>query len=785
MLLAEVVIDIPTKSLDDSYTYALPDDESATADALVGCAVEVSFGGRMALGFVVGIAQGEGFDGLKPIRRVLSRSYFDEVGAECAKFLAKRYVAPLSVCVRLFMPPGGIPRMVRAPGGGWRIERPSVEAVDDRWVVPGPKAAEFKPRKNAQKQIAVMEALSQGDIRVAELAALLGNISSTIAALEKRGAVRIERRRRVRGEAALLSASGERHGILASAKNRAQVEERTLTAGQKSALDAIRGACAARNGQVVLVNGITGSGKTEVYLRSIAHTLAEGRNAIVLVPEISLTPQTVARFCGRFGDTVAVLHSRMGTGERFDQWDRIRNGEARVVVGARSALFAPLQNLGLIVIDEEHESTYKQQSAPRYVARDVALWMARRMGGTLVLGSATPSLESLYKANTQDGWRVVEMPERINGRALPEIEIIDMASEFSNGAQADLFSGRLKRAMVDELAGGHKVVLMLNQRGFSRFLLCRDCGFVPQCTSCSTTLTYHARGNRLVCHHCGYSVPSPSACPACGSPYLKKYGVGTQRVEDELRALLDAEFGSMCEAAGEPEGPSPIPIVRMDADTTSGKGAHRRLLEKFAAAPRAVLLGTQMIAKGLDFDDVTLVGVVNADTQLNLPDFRASERTFNLIEQVAGRAGRAELPGRVMVQTYAADNVAIRAAAAYDRDLFLRSELPKRRVLKYPPFVRMANIIVWGKNKDDVAFAARTLHQRVLEARDRCGLYHWDVLSAEPCVLEKIRNDYRWHVIVKAPLGKDISAFLSDACADARVPKGVNQAIDIDPVDLL
>ena len=526
--------------------------------------------------------------------------------------------------------------------------------------------------------------------------------------------------------------------------------------------------------RVVLVDGVTGSGKTEVYLQAIERTLAEGRRAIVLVPEISLTPQTVARFRGRFGDAVAVMHSRMSDGERYDQWDFIKSGAARVVVGARSALFTPAANVGLIVIDEEHEGSYKQDSSPRYHARDVAEWMMARAGGALVLGSATPSIEALYQVNKNPRWTAAALPERANGRPMPAIEVVDMAAEFASGSRA-MFSGRLARALGEELAQGRKAVLLLNQRGFAKFLLCRDCGFVPECPHCSTSLTYHEQGAKLVCHHCGYAVAAPPTCPECGSPYLKKFGAGTQRVETELRQLLDGLPGV---------GPT-VPIIRMDADTTQAKGAHQELLESFAAADAAVLLGTQMIAKGLDFDDVTLVGVINADTQLHLPDYRAGERTFQLIEQVAGRAGRAELDGRVMVQTYEADDVAIRAAATYNRGMFLRAELPKRKLLGYPPYVRMANVLLWGADEHAVATEAELLHAQLAELiRNEVG-DRWQVLPAVPCVLAKLRNTYRYHIVVKAPLGDDLSAPLVRLFRARKVNPAVNAAVDIDPVDLL
>ena len=782
MKLASIILDIPTQALDTPYTYLVPDDtgEMGGYEITVGCAVLVPFGPRQAVGFVVAIDEhsidclpaGLNFSKLKAIVRAVSPAYFDEEGAACAQWLSERYLAPLSSCVRLFTPPGGVPRMVRAREGYWRLEEPTVGEVDDRWVVPGPSFVDFEPRKNAVKQTSIIEALHAGELRVAELTAEFGAVSSALKTLESKGAVRIERRRRMRGM--LLPISNSADGGEACRNSFAPSQKPCLTSGQVVALGVIESACLSGRGEVVLVDGVTGSGKTEVYLQAIEATLAAGRTACVLVPEISLTPQTVGRFRGRFGDTVAVMHSRMGAGERYDQWDFIRSGTARVVVGARSALFTPLRNLGLIVIDEEHEGSYKQDSAPRYHAREVAVWMARRSGATVILGSATPSIESLHACAKDELWHHVELPERANGKPLPEVQIVDMAREFGSGSRS-MFSRPLSQALAEELAAGRKAVLLLNQRGFAKFLLCRECGFVPECPSCSTSLTFHERGNFLICHHCGYRITAPATCPECGSPYLKKFGAGTQRVEADLRVLLDVSPGV---------GPG-VPIVRMDADTTGGKGAHQRLLEEFAAADAAVLLGTQMIAKGLDFEDVTLVGVINADTMLKLPDYRAAERTFALVEQVAGRAGRAELPGRVLVQTYEADAAPIQAAASYDRALFLRDELPKRRLLKYPPYVRMANILIWGKDEEAVRGLATAL-QVDLERHVRNYVGNsWDVLSATPCVLAKLRGTYRWHVVVKCPLESDLSAVLLPFFRKRKPDRFVNVAVDVDPDDLL
>ena len=759
-------------------------DASPSLPLEVGCAVVVPLGGRKAVGFVVAL---EPYDEtllpagleprkLKPIEQVVSRPFFNEDAAACAFWLSERYIAPLSSCVRLFVPPGATPRIVRTAARTWQVEHPVTKEADDRWVVPGTAFHSFVPRKNAVKQLAVLEALREGELRLSELTREFGAVGPALEALQKKNALRIEHRRRFRGGAAGEGEPGE------NSRNGAQSVWRlsprhTLNKEQQQALDTILQACAKADGTAVLLDGVTGSGKTEVYLRALEQVLEEGRTGIVLVPEISLTPQTVARFRGRFGNRVAVMHSRMSAGERFDQWDFIRSGKARVVVGARSALFTPMEHVGLIVLDEEHESSYKQDQAPRYHARDVALWMARRSGAVVVLGSATPSIETLYACETDPRFRHACLHERANGKPLPPVRVFDMAQEFTAGSRS-MFAHGLAQALVAELHAGHKAVLLLNQRGFAKFVLCRECGFVPECPSCSTSLTFHERGNALICHHCGYRVPMPPVCPVCKSPYLKKFGAGTQRVEDELRLLLDG-------APQLAELPHPVPVIRMDADTTSGKGAHRELLERFAAQDAAVLLGTQMIAKGLDFDEVTLVGVIDADTMLKLPDYRSSERTFDLIEQVAGRAGRSNLEGRVFVQTYSPQASAIQAAAHYDRASFLHNELPKRRLLGYPPFVRLANILVWGKSPALVERTAQELHAALNDHLEEQLKDGWTLMPALPCLLAKLRSTYRWHVVVKCPRHADLSAALLPYFGRRTPTEGVNVAVDIDPDGLL
>ena len=768
MTYASVVLDIPTRAIDGAFDYALPTE--LAPDVRVGSTVLVPLGNRQVVGYVVALKQEapEGVDPakIKPVSQSLAAPAFDQGAAAVAQWMAREYACPLADAVRPFLAPGQKVKVVRdASGEPWRLVQDSAGAVDERWAGLTPAAADFTPKKNAPRQRAVLEALAQGPQRVAELAATIPGAGSAVTALAKRGVVAVESRRHVRGVAEQTS--------LSSAQ---APRPKQLTAGQEAALAAIDAAREAGRGDVVLVDGVTGSGKTEVYLSAIEHALAAGRGALVLVPEISLTAQTVGRFRSRFGDDVAVLHSRLSTGERFDQWDLVRQGEVHVVVGARSALFAPLADPGVIIIDEEHEGSYKQDKSPRYHAREVAARMARKRGCALVLGSATPSLEALGRC--RDGayrgvkWTRVQMPERPGNSQLPKVRVIDMAEQFRGGGRS-VFSAPLADALRETVDRGEKAVLMLNRRGFANFLMCRECGCVPECPHCSCALTYHERGHSLVCHTCGRSwpvraYPDPScSCPNCGSRYMGAYGAGTQRVEDELRMIL-------------PEG---VEVIRMDADTTRAKGAHQKLLEAFDVADSAVLVGTQMIAKGLDFPEVTLVGVINADTMLKLPDFRAAERTYDLLEQVAGRAGRGERPGQVLVQTYWATHPAMQAVERHDRELFLASELAEREEAGYPPFSRLGNVVLWGRSDKDTRAASAKLAETIRASVS--GKTGWEVLGPTDCVKARAKDFFRRHVMVKAPVDADLGGVLGAAAASLGAPKGINMSVDIDAYDMM
>ena len=765
---ASVAVDVPTRAVDGAFDYAAPAD--LANEVQVGTTVLVPFAGREVVGYVLAVrpAPASGVDAarVKPVSQLLASPAFDEKAAAVAQWMAREYACTLADAVRPFLAPGQKVKVTRdAPGEPWRLVQESAGAVDERWAGLTAAAADFVPKRNAPRQRAVIEALEAGPQRVSELSATIPGAAAAVAALAKKGVVAVESRRALRG--------GDEGTSLSSA---AAPRPSNLTKGQVAALAAIDAARRAGHGDVVLVDGVTGSGKTEVYLDAIERSLAEGRGALVLVPEISLTAQTVGRFRSRFGDDVAVLHSRLSTGERFDQWDLVRQGRAHVVVGARSALFAPLADPGLIIIDEEHEGSYKQDKSPRYHAREVAARMAAERGCALVLGSATPSLEALgrCRAGSYRGaaWTRVAMPERPGASKLPAVRIVDMADQFRSGSRS-VFSAPLAEALEGVAARGEKAVLLLNRRGFANFLMCRECGCVPECPHCSCALTYHERGHFLACHTCGrtwpvHAFPHPSSsCPNCGSRYMGAYGIGTQRVEDELAQIL----------------PPSVRVIRMDADTTRTKGAHQRLLEEFDAADSAVLVGTQMIAKGLDFPEVTLVGVINADTMLKLPDFRAAERTYDLLEQVAGRAGRGDVPGQVIVQTYWASHPAMRAVASHNRDLFLEAELAEREDAGYPPFSRLGNVVLWGRSEDAVRKASADYAQAVRDAV--AGRPGWEVLGPTDCVKARAKDFVRRHVMVKAPVDADLGQVLGQAASSLGRLQGINMSVDVDAYDMM
>lgn len=539
----------------------------------------------------------------------------------------------------------------------------------------------------------------------------------------------------------------------------------TLTAEQENAIAPVLASIEEGRHEVFLLYGVTGSGKTEIYLQSIQEVLGKGQEAIVLVPEISLTPQMVTRFKERFGDLVAVMHSGLSAGEKYDEWRKIQRKEVKVVVGARSAIFAPFENIGIIIIDEEHETSYKQEENPRYHARDVAIHRAKNYNCPVVLGSATPSLESFARAQ-KGRYTLLSLPKRMNNRALPSVEIVDMREELRTGNRS-MFSVKLFEKLKDRIEKKEQTVLFLNKRGHSSFVMCRDCGYVMNCPHCDITLTYHRYNEQMKCHYCGHEDRVPVICPECNSEHIRYFGTGTQKVEEELHKLL-------------PEAR----VIRMDVDTTGRKGSHEKLLTAFQEGQADILLGTQMIAKGLDFPNITLVGVLSADTMLHLPDFRASEKTFQLLTQVSGRAGRHQLPGEVVIQTYTPEHYSIELAGSQDYDRFYQQEMMVRKVHQYPPFYYLSLVTVSHEDLMKAVSVTEKIAKFISSRLSREAVVLGPVASPIP----RINDRYRYQCLIKykkePELNNALKAIL-DHYQQEMGSAGLQISVDLNPYILM
>ncbi len=623
-----------------------------------------------------------------------------------------------------------------------------------RLTLPPDKAETLQQEvaSRAPKQAAVLAQLIQQPLwELADLQAQVPGARAAVQRLAQRGAVDMEQVEKMRAVASSKDRSG--HGPLPR-----------LNPAQQHAFQQIEMKLAAPDGVPVLLLGVTGSGKTEVYMRAIDTALKQDKTALVLVPEISLTAQATERFNVRFGDRIAVLHSGLSAGERFDEWRRLARGEARIAIGARSAVFAPLPNLGLIIVDEEHDTSYKQEEAPRYHARDVAIVRAQQERAVVVLGSATPALETFHHAR-RGKYLHLSLPKRVSEQPLPKIMIVDQRAHATPNER--VVSTPLRHAIADRLERGEQCLILINRRGYSAYLQCRECGDVPHCAHCSVSLTYHARGRTLKCHYCDYSQPAPTSCPVCHGPVLHHYGVGTQQVEDVLRTLFpEARLG------------------RMDRDTTRGKAAHERILRSFGAHEVDILIGTQMIAKGHDFPNITLVGVVSADGALAIPDFRAPERLFQLLTQVAGRAGRGERPGEVLIQTFRPDFQSMTFAREHDFLGFFQHEIQNRRALLYPPYTRLAKVLLDSPDSERAQTAGEWLAAQF--AQHIAAAHRLEVLGPAEAPLAKLQNRYRWHIMLKAATSRELHQWLQQTLESAQQERqhlrNVRMSIDIDPV---
>lgn len=732
------------------FDYRVPD--VLAAKATIGKRLRVPFGksNRLVTGYCVALDRKPAQRRLKEIRSVVDADpLLSPEMLELTRWMAERYLCTWGQAIE-----GVAPAAVRGQAGTREqivltLASPAAPAAKISTPTKGKKAAP----PLTEKQQAVLKALQAAgrSMTVAELAQAAGCTSAPIMSLRKRG---------------LILASMERVEQSQHHLPRAEPEaDHALNERQQAALDAIAEALSARRHETVLMHGVTGSGKTEVYIRAIQEVLRFGRQAIVLVPEISLTPQTQQRFQARF-ERVAVLHSLLTPPERNWHWRRIARGEVHVVVGARSAVFAPVPRLGLIVIDEEHDTSFKQDSAPRYHAREVAERRCRQSQSPLVLGSATPSLESWRRAE-QGEYRLVELPQRVLDRPLPDVAAIDLRAEFQDRRSRGAISRPLHAAIEAALREHGQIILLLNRRGFSTTIQCPSCGEVEKCPDCDVSLTHHRSGGQAVCHYCDYRTAAPAVCSRCGYTGIIYSGLGTQRLEAEVRSRFPG-----------------LEVLRMDSDTMDRPGSHEQALARFRSGEVQILLGTQMIAKGLDFPNVTLVGVVNADLALHFPDFRAAERTFQLVTQVAGRTGRGRKGGRVLVQTFSPEHPAIQAALKHDYRAFAGYEMPIREQFGYPPMSDLIRLVVRGPSQQPAeAFAEHLVEQIRRAAAER--EIEMRLLGPAPAPISRLKALYRFHAMAQSKDGENLRRCVAAALADAAPPRDVQWIVDVDPQSML
>lgn len=734
-IIARVLLD---QSAGKPLDYSVPDRLEGQVD--IGSRVRVPLRTRVVMATVIEILDDSPFDGVRELAAVVGeKPMVRPVLLKLANWMADYYCCPPEVAVRSVLPVVIRDSKVR------HKEKSVVRLIHD----PTSEELDVICRK-APKQQELIHLLQKAPLRAADLTELEG-FRPAVRALEKRAWVVVEKVRVDRDpEGDYLSSP-----------------ELSLNLEQALVLDAVKAAIdAPMESKPILLHGVTGSGKTEVYLQAIRHTLDLGKTALVMVPEISLTPQTVERFKSRFAafqSEVAVMHSHLSDGERHDEWHKIHSGRARIVIGARSAVFAPLDRLGLIVVDEEHEGSYKQEEAPRYHGRDVAVMRASIEPCAILLGSATPSLESYHNAVTGK-YSLVRMPSRIDDRQMPLIRVVDMRQQNRRSGQTPALSPMLVAAISKRLTEGRQTILFLNRRGYASALLCNVCGHVCHCPNCSVALTYHRDDERLRCHLCGHSERVPSKCPECSDPGIRHAGMGTQKIEESIRKVFPKAR-----------------VARMDADAMTRKGSFREVLDRFKTGNIDILIGTQMIAKGLHFPNVTLVGIVNADVSLHVADFRAGERTFQLLTQVAGRAGRGEFAGEVLVQTFTPSSPSIQFARHHDFNGFWDQESEFRRSFEYPPFARMILITVRGLREDMTRLTCETLHRHLkqgIPANVTMG-------EATPAPIAKVKTNYRFQIALRGASTLRMTRVIRPAIQALTVPADVHIAVDVDAQYLL
>lgn len=733
---ANVIVDISHEKLDKTFQYSIPDE--LLCDIRPGVCVDIPFGSRTITGYVIEVTDEPEYDPArtKPLIGIKANSVAVEAKLiALAAWIRRNYGSTMNQALKTVIP---VKKQAKE-----QVSRSIALKIDKVRARAQLALCEAKKQKaKARLFRALIDADEGTSLEYSFVTGKLSVSASTIRALEQSGFIEV------------ITQTGYRNPVEHMSVD---TYDKVLNAAQQSVVDAIEGDIASGLRNTYLIKGVTGSGKTEVYMELIAHCIQSGRQAIVLIPEIALTYQTVMRFFSRFGNRVSIINSRLSNGERYDQFERAKNGDIDIMIGPRSALFTPFSNLGLIIIDEEHENSYKSESVPRYHAREVAIEYARMSDAIVVLGSATPSVDSFYKAKT-GVYRLLELDTRVDDRPLPKCEIVDLRQELREGNRS-ILSTRLQKLMEERLHNGQQTMLFLNRRGKSAFMSCRACGFVVKCPHCDVSLSEHS-GGVMVCHYCGYRQPVPKVCPSCGSKYISGFKAGTQKIE----AMVAKRFPQ-------------ARILRMDYDTTRAKDSYEKILQAFSNHEADILIGTQMIVKGHDFSNVTLVGVLAADMSLHVNDFHAAERTFALLTQAAGRAGRGKLPGNVVIQTYDPDHYAIQTAKEQDYEAFYDKEIEYRRLMNYPPVWNMLLIHVTSPDESECGSAAQRVHDTAAQMISHIensqipdDRHQIQLIGPADATIAKVNDIYRKVIYMKT----------SDYAALISVKDGIEQAVKAD-----
>ena len=740
-MIAEVIIDSKAKKLNRKFDYEIPKKLEDIVD--IGSRVLVPFGNFKSLeqGYIIKIKQKSEYE-VKQIAGLEENLSEDRINL--ARWMARKYFCNVSECIKLMLTPG-----TKAKNKDDRITDKKINFV----YLNKPYDEIDINELRGEKQKKLIEFLKQNEgLTIPEIENLTEISRSTVNSLVKKDIVK------------LVNTKIERNPLINKKIHNNQKLE--LNDEQKQAYSKIEQAIEQNKFEEFLLYGITGSGKTEVYLQLIEKTLKQDKSSIVLVPEISLTPQMLDRFIGRFGkEKIAVLHSKLSIGERHDEWERIKKNKAKIVIGARSAIFAPCRDLGLIIIDEEHDGSYKSESVPKYSAKEVALQIAKEKNIPLVLGSATPDLTTFYKANSNE-ITLLKLTKRANNSNLPSVEVVDLKYELATGNKS-MISNLLYSEMERNLKEKRQTILFLNRRGYSTFIMCRDCGYTLKCPNCNISLTYHISQNILKCHYCGHTETPVKICPECQSTKIRYFGTGTQKLEQEIKKIF-------------PEAST----IRMDIDTITKKNSHEEILTKFKEENIDILIGTQMVVKGHHFPKVTLVGVIAADGSLNQNDYRANERTFQILTQVAGRAGRENLPGKVIIQTYNPNSFPIEYAKSQNYDLFYKTEIELRKQLKYPPFCDIILIGFSGEMEKEIQDVSNYMFKILKQNLQK---YDINVFEPMPAPIDKIQNKIRWRIIAKGDVTKDVTIVLNK-CLQNMYTKNIKYtkiSIDINPNNMM